>query len=217
MGCIGRLKSKFHSHPHAHAHKFLHNVEGDHQLTEKLNKDVIETPEYDPRLIFNITSSAIVNAPPPDAMATLLNKRSGIHHFNRDTDEDIVPLFIKNLDGSNRDNKQFLNERNWSDLILAKQSILYKDQFTNDDDDENPIRKFPQPVLDNKGEDLLKDQTVDSRHVKYPLYSDSLVTTLRFEKDKSDLSSPSVGYEVLIPKLFGKYKLDPAPVKHVDQ
>ena len=35
---------------------------------------------------------------------------------------------------------------------------------------------------DNKGEDLLKDQTVDSRHVKYPLYSDSLVTTLRFEK-----------------------------------
>ena len=107
LGCIGRLKSKFHSHPHAHAHKFLHNVEGDHQLTEKLNKDVIETPEYDPRLIFNITSSAIVNAPPPDAMATLLNKRSGIHHFNRDTDEDIVPLFIKNLDGSNRDNKQF--------------------------------------------------------------------------------------------------------------
>ena len=64
MGCIGRLKSKFHSHAHAHAHKFLHNVEGDHQLTEKLNKDVIETPEYDPRLIFNITSSAIVNAPP---------------------------------------------------------------------------------------------------------------------------------------------------------
>lgn len=219
LGCIGRLKSKFHSHAHAHAHKFLHNVEGDHQLAEKLNKDVIETPEYDPRLIFNITSSAIVNAPPPDAMATLLNKRSGIHHFNRDTDEDIVPLFIKNLDGSNRDNKQFLNERNWSDLILAKQSILYKDQFTNDDDDddENPIRKFPQPVLDNKGEDLLKDQTFDSRHVKYPLYSDSLVTTLRFEKDKSDLSSPSVGYEVLIPKLFGKYKLDPAPVKHVDQ
>ena len=32
LGCIGRLKSKFHSHPHAH--KFLHNVEGDHQLTE---------------------------------------------------------------------------------------------------------------------------------------------------------------------------------------
>ena len=30
-------------------------------------------------------------------MATLLNKRSGIHHFNRDTDEDIVPLFIKIL------------------------------------------------------------------------------------------------------------------------
>ena len=44
--------------------------------------------------------------------------------------------------------------------------------------------------------------------MKYPLYSDSLVTTLRFEKDKSDLGSPSVGYEVLIPKLFGKYKLD---------
>ena len=90
LGCFGRMKSKFHKHPNAHYY-----LEG--QDTQELNKDVCETPEFDPRLIFNVISSAIVNAPPPDAMAGLLNKRSSIHHFNRDTDEDMVPILLKML------------------------------------------------------------------------------------------------------------------------
>ena len=204
LGCFGRMKSKFHKHPNAHYY-----LEG--QDTQELNKDVCETPEFDPRLIFNVISSAIVNAPPPDAMAGLLNKRSSIHHFNRDTDEDMVPIFIKDVDGSSRDNKQFLNKRNWSDLVIGKQSILYQDSINQDD----PFRKFPQPIF-KQGEDLMDGKKSDSRNVKYPLFGESLVTNIRFEQDKEDYKSPSISYEVFIPPLIGKYTLGPAPVKHVD-
>ncbi|RCK64935.1 hypothetical protein Cantr_00518 [Candida viswanathii] len=204
LGCFGRMKSKFHKHPNAHYY-----LEG--QDTEELNKDVCETPEYDPRLIFNVISSAIVNAPPPDAMAGLLNKRSRIHHFNKDTDEDVVPIFIKDVDGSSRDNKQFLNKRNWNDLVIAKQSI-YRDAINPED----PLRKFPQPVFE-LGEDLMKSKKPDSRNVKYPLLENSLVASLRFEQDKEDYKSASVPYEVFIPPLVGRYTLDPAPVKHIDK
>ncbi|EMG47898.1 hypothetical protein SBY92_002905 [Candida maltosa Xu316] len=206
LGCFGRMKSKYHHHPNAHY--FLEGKD-----VEALNEDVLESPEYDPRLIVNVISSAIVNAPPPDAMAGLLNKRSSIHHFNKDTDEDMIPIFIKDVDGSNRDNKQFLNKRNWSDLILASQSVLYKSKVNASE----PLRKFPQPVFDDDIEnDFLKNKKVDARNCKYPLLEDSLVTTIHFEKSKKDLNSPSVGYEVFIPKLKGKFTLDHAPIKHVD-
>ena len=119
LGCFGRMKSKYHHHPNAHVLRGAKEI-------EDLNKDLTSYPENDPRLIFNVISSAIVNAPPPDAMATLLDKRSRIHHFNQDTDEDIVPIFVKDVDGAPRANHQFLNKRNWSDLVLAKQSLKYK-------------------------------------------------------------------------------------------
>ncbi|WLF80994.1 hypothetical protein PVL30_004788 [Lodderomyces elongisporus] len=217
LGCIGRLKSKYHHHPHAH-------LLGDPQEIQRFNEKLIKYPEHDPRLIFNVVSSAIVNAPPPDAMATLLNKRSKIHHFNRDTDEDVLRIFVKDTDGKPRDNKQFLNKRNWSDLILAKQSVLYKsraklegDEVDNADEIEAVYRKFPQPVFDgHESEDLLKDQKPNDREIEYPLFASSLVTTLRVEQDKSDVKSKSVGYEVFIPRLIGHYELDNAPIKHVD-
>ncbi|CAK9441626.1 uncharacterized protein LODBEIA_P54940 [Lodderomyces beijingensis] len=209
LGCIGRLKSKYHHHPTAH-------LLGDAQEIAEANIHVTQDPEHDPRLIFNVVSSAIVNAPPPDAMASLLNKRSGIHRFNKDTDEDVLQIFVKDVNGSSRDNKQFLNKRNWSDLILAKQSITYKSLAKNDED-EGVLRKFPQPVFEGKEhDDCLKEKDVDERNVKYPLFSDSLIATLRVEQNKDDVKSPSVGYEVFIPKLIGRYNLEYAPIKHVD-
>ncbi|KAI5956318.1 hypothetical protein KGF54_000793 [Candida jiufengensis] len=222
--CIGRMKSKYHNHPNAHL------IKGS-EIIKQQNQDLLQNPEHDPRLIFNVISSAIVNAPPPDAMATLLNKRSGEHHFNKDTTEDIVPIFKKDVDGSSRNNHRFLNKRNWSDLVLAKQSIDYKHLFNSEQNGETPVdeeeaqekavlRKLPQPIL-NSTKDITKDelsqsQKIDSAHIQYPLFSDSLVTNLRVETDPSDLESGSTRYEIFIPKLAGSYKLDKAPVKHVD-
>lgn len=199
--CIGRLKSKIHTYPNFHV---LTDYPED---IEKENIDILKHPELDPRLIFNVTSSAIVNAPPPDAMATLLKKRSKIHHFNKNADEDVVPLFLQNPDGKPRDNHLFLNKRNWADLIIAKQSI-YKEEV------DTHIRKFPAPISD-ASQDTLKNKQIDSTHAKYPLYSDSLVTTLHVEDDPNDFECKTAGYEVLIPRLSSKFKLDKVDIKHL--
>lgn len=200
---ISRLKTKY-SH-HVHSHPLTHSPG---ELQEK-NRDVLEHPEHDPRLIFNVISSAIINAPPPDAMAALLNKRSKIHHYNRDTDEDVVPLFTSDPDGEERSNHQFMNKRNWLDLILGKQSVLYKDQVGQG------VKKFPSPLFEKDLQEFAEKEQ-DPRYVKYPLDENSLVTTLHVEKDGNDYSATTASYEVLIPHLAGKYSLDKVAIKHLD-
>jgi hypothetical protein len=64
----------------------------------------------------NIISSAIVNTPPPDALADLLNKRNKVHHFDEDTDENMIPIFTHDVTGKPRNNKRLLNRRNWCSI-----------------------------------------------------------------------------------------------------
>lgn len=193
--CIGRLKTKLHHHPHAHL------------LSNKMesNRDVTENPEHDPRLMFNVISSAIINAPPPDAMASLLDRRSKIHHFDRYTDEDMVPIFTSNPDGSRRENHQFLNKRNWSDLVLAKQSLVL---------DQIGSSKFPSPLLETSAAEMAKVQ-VSERHIKYPVFESTLVATLHVEEDGNNPEATTAAYEVMIPDLQDKYHLEKAEVKHL--
>ncbi|KAI1638921.1 hypothetical protein F4809DRAFT_658632 [Biscogniauxia mediterranea] len=68
------------------------------------------------RYIPNIISSAIANAPPPDLMADILNKRNKVHHFDKETDEDMIPLFTHGVDGKPRNNKHLLPHRNWCSI-----------------------------------------------------------------------------------------------------
>ncbi|KAL2173516.1 uncharacterized protein P884DRAFT_211579 [Thermothelomyces heterothallicus CBS 202.75] len=65
------------------------------------------------RYIPNVISSAIVNTPPPDLLADVLNKRNKVHHFDKETDEDMIPLFAHGVDGKPRNNKHLLPHRNW--------------------------------------------------------------------------------------------------------
>lgn len=51
--------------------------------------------ENDHRYMANVVSSAIVNKPPPQAIANLLARRNKIHHLNHDTDETLLKLFNK--------------------------------------------------------------------------------------------------------------------------
>lgn len=196
--CFGRMKTKIHHHPHAH---FANPEE-----TEAHNKDVTENPEHDPRLMFNVISSAIINAPPPDAMAGLLDRRSKIHHFDRYTDEDVVPIFHCNPDGSERSNHQFLNKRNWSDLVLVKQSPLYHDKIGQ--------KKFPSSLFEHDMAEIAKKEVTD-RYVKYPILKDSLVATLHVEADGNDPEATTASYEIMIPELQGKYKLEQTEIKHL--
>lgn len=58
--------------------------------------------EEDHRYIVNVVSSAIVNKPPPAAIANLLASRNKIHHLDADTDETLMALFNKDPGNSNK-------------------------------------------------------------------------------------------------------------------
>jgi hypothetical protein len=68
------------------------------------------------RYMPNIISSAIVNTPPPDLMADVLNKRNKVHHFDKETQESMIPIFTHGVDGKPRNNKHLLPHRNWCSI-----------------------------------------------------------------------------------------------------
>jgi hypothetical protein len=72
--------------------------------------------DRDHRYMPNVISSAIVNTPPPDMMADILNKRNKIHHLDDFTDEDMIPLFTHDINGIKRNNKCLLPRRNWCSI-----------------------------------------------------------------------------------------------------
>ncbi|KAK5172105.1 uncharacterized protein LTR77_003743 [Saxophila tyrrhenica] len=69
--------------------------------------------DRDHRYMPNVVSSAIVNTPPPVMMADVLNKRNKVHHLDGETDEDMIPMFEVDVDGSKRNNKCLLPRRNY--------------------------------------------------------------------------------------------------------
>lgn len=77
------------------------------------NKKLGVTKDHDHRYMPNVVSSAIVNTPPPVMMADVLNKRNKIHHLDPDTDEDMIPMFERDVDGSKRNNTHLLPRRNF--------------------------------------------------------------------------------------------------------
>ncbi|KAI0889427.1 uncharacterized protein GGS22DRAFT_71021 [Annulohypoxylon maeteangense] len=73
--------------------------------------------EKDHRYIVNVISSAIVNKPPPAAIANLLASRNKIHHLDPDTDETLMALFDKDPGTSNKtrsSNNVTMPSRNYS-------------------------------------------------------------------------------------------------------
>lgn len=77
------------------------------------NKKLGVPKDQDHRYMPNVVSSAIVNTPPPVMMADVLNKRNKIHHLDPETDEDMIPMFERDVDGTKRNNKHLLPRRNF--------------------------------------------------------------------------------------------------------
>lgn len=61
----------------------------------------------------NIIASPVVNSPASDLIVDMLNKRNKVHHFDKYTEEDMIPLFSSGVDGKSRNNKRLLPHRNW--------------------------------------------------------------------------------------------------------
>lgn len=79
----------------------------------KLNVPVAQ----DHRYMANIISSAIVNKPPPQAVANLLARRNKLHHLDQNTDETLMKFFDKDPGSSNKtsnSNHVTMPSRNWA-------------------------------------------------------------------------------------------------------
>ncbi|KAG7889491.1 hypothetical protein KL936_003065 [Ogataea polymorpha] len=197
LGCLSRMMTKMHKH-----HIFSSRI-------DENRKEILEHPEHDPRLIFNVISSAIVNTPPPNGMATLLEKRSKIHHFDSNCDEDVVDLFVRDTDGSARANHLFLNKRNYADLIPFKN--LKNTERYNKFRPGELIHPGPSEALEKA--ESAGDGGFSTKKIGYPLDPNSLVTTFHFEVDMRDTNSRTYDYEVLIPQLEGTYDLKDVGLK----
>ena len=77
------------------------------------NKKLNLPKDRDHRYMPNVISSAITNTPPPDIMADIINQRNKIHHFDSETEEDMIPMFLEDVDGTPRKNNHLLPRRNW--------------------------------------------------------------------------------------------------------
>ena len=72
--------------------------------------------DRDHRYMPNVVSSAIVNTPPPEMLADVLNKRNKVHHLDSYTDESMIPMFTHDVDLKKRNNKHLLPRRNWCSI-----------------------------------------------------------------------------------------------------
>lgn len=72
--------------------------------------------DHDHRYMPNVISSAIVNTPPPDIMADILNKRNKVHTMDKYTEEDMIPMFTHDVDRKRRNNVHLLPRRNWCSI-----------------------------------------------------------------------------------------------------
>lgn len=73
----------------------------------------------DHRYMVNIISSAIVNKPPPQAVANLLSRRNKLHHLDHNTDETLMKFFDRDPGTVNKtasSNKVTMPSRNWAML-----------------------------------------------------------------------------------------------------
>ena len=73
--------------------------------------------EEDQRYMVNIVSSAIVNKPPPSAIANLLHHQNKIHHLDRETDETLMNMFDREpgqVPKKSSSNKVTMPSRNWT-------------------------------------------------------------------------------------------------------
>ena len=80
------------------------------------NKKLGIPKDRDHRYMPNVISSAIVNTPPGDMLADVLNRRNKIHHLDEYTDESMIPIFQNDVDGKPRNNKHLLPRRNWCSI-----------------------------------------------------------------------------------------------------
>lgn len=183
-----------------------------------MNVNIFENPEYDNRLMFNVISSAVVNTPPPDAMARLLQERNKLHHFDDETEENNIDIFKVETNGKERrPNNAFLNKRNWSDIIPVENVIenKYLQEILNINIGDKIV---PGIIRDTKHDSNLLKQ-IEKENIKnqsYPVTKNGIICSIHAEVDRSNMNSETSWYYLPIPDLQtnGGEKLSHTGMKH---
>ncbi|RPA96163.1 hypothetical protein L873DRAFT_1695539 [Choiromyces venosus 120613-1] len=176
--------------------------------------------ENDHRYMPNVISSAIVNTPPPNAMADVLNKRNRVHHLNHQTDEDMYPIFDTDVDGKPRNNKRLLPRRNYAimrEYSATEASLSKSSESTVKRSTFSKIKKATFGTSKSNKLDPVANVAVagmDGVNVSSPKVAadgfgrDTLDVVLRMEVDQKDPAGTTKSYRHLVPAL--KYEGDAA-------
>lgn len=171
----------------------------------------LEIPiESDHRYMANIISSAIVNKPPPQAVANLLSRRNKIHHLDHDTDETLIKFFDKDpgaVSKTSSSNHVTMPSRNWAMLTENSANNPYP---LNGHPNEDHTPTATDPVLRPKdGHAWIHHGEVNAgtthksadatRHGKDT--DGGLDVCIRVEMDQHDPEGNTRSYGMTIPKL----------------
>lgn len=173
----------------------------------KLNVPVAQ----DHRYMANIISSAIVNKPPPQAVANLLARRNKIHHLDQNTDETLMNYFDKDPGNSNKTanfNHVTMPSRNWAMITENTASATNGSVPNAHQADEADLSRQSTPKAKD-GHSCLHDGEVDAgtKHkaadeTQHGKGSDgSLDVAIRVEKDQHSKEGRTEHYGMTIPLL----------------
>lgn len=210
LASLGRFRSKLHlSHPIPT------------QRTHEENINVLENPEHDSRLMFNVISSAVINTPPPDGMARLLQDRNKLHHFDNETDEDNIAFFKVDTDGKHKRNyNAFLNKRNWSDILPVANVLnnpYLKDMLELNLNDKIIPGIIPKQCNKELREEIEKQEREENKkeNQSYPVTDKGVISSIHVETDAKNADSKTTWYYFPIPDLQTKgEKLSHSGMKH---
>ncbi|TVY75958.1 Uncharacterized protein LSUE1_G004744 [Lachnellula suecica] len=172
----------------------------------------------DHRYMVNIISSAIVNKPPPQAVANLIARRNKLHHLDLNTDETLMKFFDKDPGQSQKtanSNKVTMPSRNWAMLTENyRGSQIPNGHATNGhvNGDENhemtgrPVETIPNAKDGHswlhKGEMDAGTMHKAADSAKHGADNDgSLDVCIRVEIDQHDAEGKTRAYGMTIPTL----------------
>jgi hypothetical protein len=172
------------------------------------NPELSIPAENDHRYMANIISSAIVNKPPPAAIANLLARRNKIHHLNKDTDETLLNFFNKDPGDSSKTagfNHCTMPSRNYA--IISENSPHNSTAAPNGDSNIGQSDASPR-FTGNGGHNFLHKGEVDAGTTHKAASVDhgsghdgSLDVCIRVEIDQHDNEGKTEGYGMTVPTL----------------
>ncbi|CAM1507110.1 Fc.00g067510.m01.CDS01 [Cosmosporella sp. VM-42] len=172
--------------------------------------------EEDHRYMTNVISSAIVNKPPPQAVANLLARRNKIHHMNHKTDETLLDLF-------NKDPGDFAKTANHNNCTMPSRNFASITENSPHNTGANgdvvpPSEGESQSFLGNDGHKVLHKGEVDAgtihkaaqRETHGTGHDGTLDVCINVEIDQHDPEGRTQMYGLTVPLLRYVKREEPA-------